>query len=74
MSEKKLGIRVQTSFDGKGFEDTQKAAKDTEAQAKKSAQGMSAEYKDAFKQIGMAATAGFVAVTAAIGFSVKAYA
>ncbi len=71
MSEKTLGIAIKTSFDGKGFEQTQEAAKKTEDQTKKSAQGMSSEYSAAFKQIGVAAAAGFAAVTAAIGFSIK---
>ncbi|MCK9569432.1 hypothetical protein M0R72_10880 [Candidatus Pacearchaeota archaeon] len=71
MSEKTLGIAIKTSFDGKGFDQTQEAAKKTEDQTKKSAQGMSSEYSAAFKQIGVAAAAGFAAVTAAIGYGVK---
>lgn len=70
-TSKKLGIFIETKFSGEGFERARDEQKKTEEQGKQSAQKMSAEYEAAFSSIGLAATAAFVAVGAAIGFGVK---
>ena len=71
MSEKKLGIRVQTSFDGKGFEDTKKSAEDTEKKVSKSAERMGTKYKAELEGIRRSAMIAFAAVAGAMGLAVK---
>jgi len=69
--EKKLGVFINSRLGRGGFDDLDKAVKGSEAQAKKSAQGMSGDYQAAFEKIRNAAAIAFAGITAGIGFAVK---
>lgn len=71
MTDRKFGIAINTSFDGKGFDDTKKAAAETEQHARKSARAMAADYEEAFDKIRNASAIAFAGLTTVLGLSVR---
>lgn len=67
----RLGIILETTSEGTGFQDVQGDFKKTEQEGKQSSENLEKSYQESFTKIRNASAIAFAAVGAAIGFAVR---